>query len=427
LESRSPVALLGPAEAGGLAVAAEAARAAGLRPMRLDPITLTAPYDDALALLAREVRLSGLAILCDAATPFAERLAAAPPGPLLLLGPEAVAPMGATVRRLDAPDQAARGAMWQAASPGLDSAGAMRLARQFTLAPDAIARIARGAVDATALWQRARESTAPTLSELGERIVPRAGWDELVLPADTQAALKEVAAAAGARGIVDGSWGAARPGARGQGMAVLLAGPSGTGKTLAAEVLAGALGLDLFRIDLAGVVSKWIGETEKNLRRVFDAAEAGGAVLFFDEADALFGKRTEVKDSHDRHANVEVAYLLQRMEAHRGLSILATNLRANLDQAFLRRLRFAIDMPFPDEAARRAIWARHIPPRAPRGAIDLDALARLDLPGGAIRNVALNGASLAAAAGKPLLTAHLMAAAKREFTKLGRLANGGAR
>ena len=210
-------------------------------------------------------------------------------------------------------------------------------------------------------------------------------------------------------------------------MAVLLAGPSGTGKTLAAEVLAGALGLDLFRIDLAGVVSKWIGETEKNVRRVFDAAEEGGAVLFFDEADALFGKRTEVKDSHDRHANVEVAYLLQRMESHRGVSILATNLRANLDQAFLRRLRFAIDLPFPDETARRAIWARHIPPRAPRGDIDLDALARLDLPGGAIRNVALNGAALAAASGRPLDTAHLMAAAKREFIKLGRLATGGAR
>jgi SpoVK/Ycf46/Vps4 family AAA+-type ATPase len=258
------------------------------------------------------------------------------------------------------------------------------------------------------------------LADLGQRIVPSAVWDDLVLPAETEAALREVAGAARARATVEG-WGFARHGGRGEGLAVLLAGPSGTGKTLAAEVLAGTLALDLWRIDLSGVVSKWIGETEKNLRRAFDAAEAGGAVLFFDEADALFGKRTEVRDAHDRYANVEIAYLLQRMESYRGLSILATNLRANVDQAFLRRLRFVIDLPFPDEAARRAIWQRHIPPRAPVDGIDLDALARLDLPGGAIRNVALNAAAAAAAANAPIRMGHLVAAARREFAKLGRL------
>ncbi|WP_337875077.1 ATP-binding protein, partial [Elioraea sp.] len=264
---------------------------------------------------------------------------------------------------------------------------------------------------------------APALAELGQRIAPSATWADLVVPAEAEAALREVAAAARARALVD-AWGLPRHGARGEGLAVLLAGPSGTGKTLAAEVLAGALALDLWRIDLSGVVSKWIGETEKNLRRVFDAAEAGGAVLFFDEADALFGKRTEVKDAHDRYANVEIAYLLQRMEAYRGLSILATNLRANVDQAFLRRLRYVIDLPFPDEAARRAIWQRHIPPRAPTDGIDLDALARLDLPGGAIRNIVLNAAAAAAASGEPIRMGHLATAARREFAKLGRLGVG---
>lgn len=410
----------------GAAVAAMAARGVGLLPMRLDASALPADPAPALMLGAREAALSRLALVVEMPAP--DPLLARPPAPLLLLTRDAAA-LPAAAPRFALPEDgiAARAALWRAAAPGLSAGAARRLARQFDPKADAIARIA-GEGGEAAIWQRARAAAAPALAELGERITPRASWDDLVLPAETLAALREVAAAAATREVVETRWRMASPGARGQGLAVLLAGPSGTGKTLAAEVLAGALGLDLFRIDLAGVVSKWIGETEKNLARVFDAAAAGGAVLFFDEADALFGKRSEVNDSHDRYANVEVAYLLQRMEAHRGVSILATNLRANLDPAFLRRLRFAIDLPFPDEAARRAIWARHLPKRAPLAEdVDLDALARLDLPGGAIRNVALNGASLAAAAGGRIAMAHLLAAARREFAKLGRLARAGGR
>ncbi len=184
-------------------------------------------------------------------------------------------------------------------------------------------------------------------------------------------------------------------------MAALFAGPSGTGKTMAAEVLAGALALDLYRIDLSQIVNKYIGETEKNLRRVFDAADAGGAILLFDEADALFGRRSEVRDSHDRYANIEVGYLLQRLEAYRGLAILTTNMQQSIDAAFLRRLRFIVNFPFPDQKLRLKIWERAIPKRAPADAIDLAKLARLSLSGGSIRNMALGAAFLAADEPRP--------------------------
>jgi SpoVK/Ycf46/Vps4 family AAA+-type ATPase len=215
-------------------------------------------------------------------------------------------------------------------------------------------------------------------------------------------------------------WGFGAGSGRGLGIAALFAGDSGTGKTFAAEALANAAGLDLYRIDLATVVSKYIGETEKNLQRVFDAAEASGAVLLFDEADALFGKRSEVKDSHDRYANIEVAYLLQRIEAYRGLAILTTNLKSAIDRAFLRRLRFVVQFPFPDDAARAAIWRRQFPPRAPLGEIDVAALARLQLAGGHIRSVALNAAFRAAEAGTPIGHRLLLDAARTEFAKLER-------
>jgi hypothetical protein len=423
------VALIGPAAAGGVAVAAESAAEAGLVPMRLDTAKLPADRaarNAALALAAREGALSSLCFvmsLAEGMEPADEDLLVRALGRVIIVAEAATRlPAGARQVSLPVPDLALREAMWRAASPRLAARAAERLAAQFSLPPEAISRVAASARGEKALWQRAAAEAAPALAALGQRIAPRATWDDLVLAPDALAALREVAAAARVRDIVDGAWGFTHDGGRGEGISVLLSGPSGTGKTLAAEVLAGALGIDLYRIDLSGVVSKWIGETEKNLRRVFDAAEAGGAMLFFDEADALFGKRTEVKDSHDRYANVEIGYLLQRMEAYRGLSILATNLRGNLDAAFLRRIRYAIDIGFPDEAARRAIWERHVPPKAPRGALDLDALARLELAGGAIRNVALNGAAMAAAAGEPIATAHLLAAARREFAKLGRAA-----
>jgi len=223
---------------------------------------------------------------------------------------------------------------------------------------------------------------------------------------------------------VHDDWGFAARGERGLGVAVLFCGESGTGKTLAAEVLAEELGLDLYRIDLSSVVSKYIGETEKNLRRVFDAAEDSGAVLLFDEADALFGKRGEVKDSHDRYANIEVSYLLQRMEAYRGLAILTTNLKSALDAAFHRRLRFIVRFPFPDEAQREAIWRRAFPDATPLDDIDYGRLAQLQVSGGAARNIALNAAFLAAEAGENLGMAHLLRAARADRAKLDRSLSG---
>jgi SpoVK/Ycf46/Vps4 family AAA+-type ATPase len=201
-------------------------------------------------------------------------------------------------------------------------------------------------------------------------------------------------------------------------LSALFAGASGTGKTMAAEVLAAELRLDLYRIDLSQVVSKYIGETEKNLRRVFEAAESGGAILLFDEADALFGKRTEVKDSHDRYANIEISYLLQRMDTYRGLAILTTNMKSVLDTAFLRRIRFVVQFPFPDAAQRAEIWRRIFPAQTPVENLDLNRLARLNVPGGNIRNIALQAAFLAADSGEPVRMFHLLRAARNEYAKL---------
>jgi len=216
------------------------------------------------------------------------------------------------------------------------------------------------------------------------------------------------------------TWGFARSGSRGLGISALFAGASGTGKTMAAEVIADELRLDLYRIDLSSVVSKYIGETEKNLRRIFDAAEQGGVILLFDEADALFGKRSDVKDSHDRYANIEVSYLLQRMESYRGLAILTSNLKSSLDVAFLRRIRFAVQFPFPDAVQRAEIWRRAFPAGMPSAGLEPEALARLNVAGGNIRNIALNAAFLAADAGEPVRMRHLLRAARSEYAKLER-------
>jgi SpoVK/Ycf46/Vps4 family AAA+-type ATPase len=209
----------------------------------------------------------------------------------------------------------------------------------------------------------------------------------------------------------------------GRGVAILFSGPKGTGKTLAAEAIARELGVNLMRIDLRRVVSKYVGETEKNLERVFREAEASGAALLFDEADALFGKRSEVKDSHDRYANIEVSYLLQRMEAYRGLAILTTNLKSALDPAFQRRLRFVVQFPFPDAQQRGEIWRRVFPPQTPTRELDYARLARLHVAGGAIRNIALGAAFLAADQDAPVEMRHLLHAAQAECGKLDRPLN----
>jgi SpoVK/Ycf46/Vps4 family AAA+-type ATPase len=253
---------------------------------------------------------------------------------------------------------------------------------------------------------------------LAECIEPKAHWDDLVLPGEHLQTLGEIAAQVRQRLKVYQSWGFALRNDRGLGITALFAGPSGTGKTLAAEVLANDLQLDLHRIDLSQVVSKYIGDTEKNLRAVFNAAEQTGAVLLFDEADALFGKRSEVRDSHDRYANIEVSYLLQRMEAYRGLAILTTNKRGSLDSAFLRRLRFLIPFPFPDHMHRAKIWSRIFPAETPTQDLDVLKLARLNVAGGNIRNIALNAAFLAADMGEPVQMSHLLRTARTECNKI---------
>jgi SpoVK/Ycf46/Vps4 family AAA+-type ATPase len=253
---------------------------------------------------------------------------------------------------------------------------------------------------------------------LAQRLEPVATWDDLVLPELQRQILRDIAAHVKQRAKVYETWGFAQKSSRGLGISALFAGASGTGKTMAAEVLASELRLDLYRIDLSQVVSKYIGETEKNLRRVFDTAEEGGAVLLFDEADALFGKRSEVKDSHDRYANIEISYLLQRMEAYRGLAILTTNMKNALDPAFMRRIRFIVQFPFPDAAQRAEIWRRIFPSNTPIVGLDYEKLSRLNVTGGNIRNIALNAAFLAADADETVSMKHLLHAARSEYMKI---------
>jgi hypothetical protein len=306
-----------------------------------------------------------------------------------------------------------------------------RVVAQFDLSQQAIAaagtelRVAgeQGDPERT-LWEICRRQSRPRLDDLAQRIDSAAVWEDLVLPPEQMETLREIAAHTRQRFKVYEQWGFSSKGQRGLGISALFAGASGTGKTLAAEVLAAELRLDLYRIDLSAVVSKYIGETERNLRRVFDAAEEGGAVLLFDEADALFGKRSEVKDSHDRYANIEVSYLLQRMESYRGLAILTSNMKTALDPAFLRRLRFIVEFPFPGVAQREAIWRRVFPSGTPLEGVDVQKLARLNATGGSIRNVALNASFLAADEGSAVTMEHLLRAARSEYRKLEKPLSG---
>jgi ATPase family associated with various cellular activities (AAA) len=268
------------------------------------------------------------------------------------------------------------------------------------------------------LWDACRIQARPRLDELAQWIEPCADWEDLVLPDSQKQILNDVTAHVRQRSTVYKTWGFAGKSARGLGISALFAGASGTGKTLAAEVLANQLRLDLYRIDLSSVVSKYIGETEKNLRRVFDAAEQGGVILLFDEADALFGKRSEVKDARDRYANIEVSYLLQRMESYPGLALLTTNLKSAIDTAFLRRIRFVVQFPFPDATQRAEIWRRIFPPNTPIADLDVVKLARLNVAGGNIRNIALNAAFLAADSGEAVQMKHILRAAQTEYGKL---------
>jgi SpoVK/Ycf46/Vps4 family AAA+-type ATPase len=275
------------------------------------------------------------------------------------------------------------------------------------------------------LWKASRASVRPRLEALAQRLEMKSTWDDIVLQDEEMQALHQIAGQVSQRTKVYQTWGFANKMNRGFGISALFAGESGTGKTMAAEVIANELRLDLYRIDLSQVVNKYIGETEKNLRRVFDAAEDGGAILLFDEADALFGKRSEVKDSHDRYANIEINYLLQRIESYRGLAILATNMKGALDTAFMRRLRFIVNFSVPAAPQRKAIWQKVFPPETRTEGLDYDRLARLNLTGGLIHNVALNAAFLAAQTGTAVTLPLVLTAARAEFRKLDRPINEG--
>jgi hypothetical protein len=436
---RTVIHLTGNDFAGAEDIAAAAAAATGLQlhVMRAEDVPAgAADLESFVTLWEREAVLLPAALLVrcgDAAiTANVREMAERIRGPLVIAAREPARLRGAMLSfELTKPDTAEQKRLWQLAlgANGRLLNGALDgVTAQFHLSAQAIAvagatvnqRIEAGEPAATAVWSACREGGRRGLDELAQRIPPGATWDDLVLPAGQLAALRQIAAQVRQRTRVYDEWGFGDRNARGLGVAVLFSGGSGTGKTLAAEVLAGDLALDLYRIDLSSVVSKYIGETEKNLRRVFDAAEESGAILLFDEADALFGKRSEVKDSHDRYANIEVSYLLQRMEAYRGLAILTTNLKSALDTSFQRRLRFIVNFPFPDTAQREAIWQRSVPPAAPTDALDFYKLARLNVTCGSIRNISLNAAFLAADEGAPLSMRHLRAAAHAESAKLER-------
>ncbi|MCS7477614.1 ATP-binding protein [Umezawaea endophytica] len=328
-----------------------------------------------------------------------------------------------------------RAGLWRGCLDGRVEAGLdpAEVTAHFVLGPGQIRRAARaatvsaladgGAVDVHHLRAGARSQNAAGLQRLARRVEPVVGWDDLVLPGSVTTLLGELAARAKHRDQVLDEWRMRPGGGRGRGVTGLFAGDSGTGKTMSAEVVAASLGLDLYTVNLATVVDKYVGETEKNLERIFTEAAGVNGVLLFDEADAIFGKRSEVRDAHDRYANIESAYLLQRMETFDGIAVLATNLRANLDDAFTRRLDVIVDFPLPDEELRRQLWDRCLGRLLPREVdLDLDFLAgAFELAGGHIRSAAVTAAYLAAEAGHEVGMADLIGAVAREYRKLGRL------
>jgi SpoVK/Ycf46/Vps4 family AAA+-type ATPase len=339
----------------------------------------------------------------------------------------------------DAPDIKERTELWSrvlSVNPELQ-AEASGLAQRFKMTEDQILVSAEHAEALSVVRSLSEEESPMTIEDIEaacrarnrlnsaksvKKIETAANWEDLVLPDDHVDRLRELALHLKHADIVHNQWGFAKKGTMGRGIHVLFSGRSGTGKTMAAGVIAKEAGLDLYRIDLAGIVSKYIGETEKNLSLIFDEASNSNAILFFDEADALFGKRSEVKDAKDRYANIEVAYLLQKMEEYEGMTILATNLASNLDDAFRRRLHFMIEFPMPDPALSRKLWKKIFPDNAPVcDDLDYDFLSKeLQLSGGSIRNIALNAAVYAASASSNIAMRHVMRAVRREYQKTGR-------
>ena len=431
----------------GFSLAAAAARRMGLGVLLADLTRLDGgEADQAFSRrLAREARLRGCVVIAGPVESIAERgpslvrgLADAPVRAVVLIGSRTWDPAWSRDVPLvvDAPVPTAverRRILTRALGGADDNVEGVDRAAQFPLSPEHLDRAARSAsvrarahgraVSEDDLLSGVRGQNAAGLERLARRVEPAVTWDDLVLPISVFTQMRELVARVRRREKVLGDWGLGQGGSRGRGIKALFAGESGTGKTMSAEVVAGELGLDLYVIDLSTVVDKYIGETEKNLDRIFAEAERVNGVLLFDEADALFGKRSDVQDAHDRYANVETAYLLQRMDSFEGLAVLTTNLRSNIDDAFARRLDVIVDFPVPEDADRRRLWELHLGPSVPRaGDIDMDFLARsFRITGGNIRNVALGAAYLAADDERAVSMLDLIRATEREYRKLGRL------
>ncbi len=443
----APVIMLaGPDRGSKLLVAGEVARQLSrvLYRIEADALPATPAESEALArLFQREAALLPIILFLDAAegTPadspavsrFLER-AVRSDGFVFVASREPAARLSVPYQILDIskPTVPEQRAAWESAlslQPIAERvAQARQLAAHFSLnVPDIDAAAHSAQLESAGwperLWQQCRDRARPRLDTLAQRVDCRATWADLVLADETLQQLHEIAGQARARGVVYYDWQFSRRLNRGLGLNAMFTGESGTGKTMAAEVLAQDLQAPLYKIDLSQVVSKYIGETEKNLQRVFDVMEGSGAILFFDEADSLFGKRSEVRDSHDRYANIEVNYLLQRMESYSGLAILATNMKTALDPAFLRRLRFVVPFHFPSPQERQQLWRKVLPAAVPVEALDYERLARLHLSGAAIHNVALNAAFLAANNGGRVTMHLLMQAARSEMRKLERPAS----
>jgi hypothetical protein len=415
--------LLGQTGSGRQTLARQFAAASGLPLLTVDCQKLQPPLAIAAVRMARATGALLLWHNAEASTPDLPAAMLEGVATLRAIPPDAITRPDATVIPLGKPSAARRRAVWQHFSAGPPPA--ILATQRLTPAEIALAAAAAPAGD-TAI-RLALRRTAPPDSEILARLDCPYEWDDLVLPPDIAAQLQEFAAQVRLRWDVYENWGFARLAHLGEGIAALFAGPSGTGKTMAAQVLARALDLDLYRVDLAGVINKYIGETEKRLRDVFAFGERAGAVLFFDEADALFGSRMQVKDSHDRFANIEIDYLLQRLERFDGIAILATNRKSDIDTAFLRRLRFVVDFVPPAPPQRRAIWRKSLPATAPDGTqlldrIDFDLLAeQLTLTGADIKAAALGAAFLARAEGSRITMRHLLAAVQRELAKRGQV------
>jgi hypothetical protein len=403
--------------------------------VRAEDLPAAGPDLDQINLLwQREALLLSGALLIQCApggiTASARHLAERLPGVVVLASREPVHLNRAFLRfDVDKPKPVEQKRLWELAlgAAAVNCNGALddlseqfRLSAKTIFAAGALTGSGNGPVHPGDLWNVCRSFSRPRLEDLAQRLVPSAGWEDLVLPELQMQTLRQLASQVRYRMKVYETWGFSAKGRRGLGVSALFTGDSGTGKTLAAEVLARDLELDLYRVDVSAVVSKYIGETSKNVKQVFDAAEEGGVLLLFDEADALFGKRSDVKDSHDRYANIDVSYLLQRMEAYQGLAILTTNMKTSVDWAFHRRLRFTVNFPFPDAAQREAIWSRIFPAKTPTQGVEPKKLSQLNVAGGNIRNIALNAAFLAAESRRPVEMRHLFQAARLEAQKIER-------